>query len=225
MARLPRRTDHLGTCQPAASGSCTGRGRRVWNRVLQSFACRCSVHLQVQRHRRAGERLLAIAAKACNSSLRENMAPLTRSAGGSVPGARITPISSVPNGARRTRSRPRHRGTPRCGVSSAVSGGHRPLVRATDRWIKIARSPSPGAPGEGRGEGFLTQTVQKYPHPDPSPGVPGEGERPAPRFLYLAISSRHCRFFLLSAGAPRRLLLGGRPRGKAPATAADAAPM
>ena len=193
MARLPRRTDHLGTCQPAASGSCTGRGRRVWNRVLQSFACRCSVHLQVQRHRRAGERLLAIAAKACNSSLRENMAPLTRSAGGSVPGARITPISSVPNGARRTRSRPRHRGTPRCGVSSAVSGGHRPLVRATDRWIKIARSPSPGAPnfsGKRRKSLFPVRATSKNEHLQRLPEKLRSTGRGGARFINPAVSNR-----------------------------------
>jgi hypothetical protein len=54
-------------------------------------------------------------------------------------------------------------------------------------WIGIVRSlrciprisPSPGTPGEGRGEGLRfdhgATARQKYPSPYPSPGVPGEG--------------------------------------------------
>src|SRR5689334_9637699 len=42
-------------------------------------------------------------------------------------------------------------------------------------------TPSPGTPGEGRGEGFSRQTrgddsmSLREPSPQPSPGIPGEG--------------------------------------------------
>ncbi len=53
-------------------------------------------------------------------------------------------------------------------------------IAALDAWTQ-ASSPSPGIPGEGRGEGLRKDRTaietEKEPPPYPSPGVPGEGTR------------------------------------------------
>src|SRR5688572_7580423 len=58
--------------------------------------------------------------------------------------------------------------------------------RAPPRPNGAILTPSPGTPGEGRGEGLLAEcpakpgcskAPSKWPSPQPSPGVPGEGAR------------------------------------------------
>jgi hypothetical protein len=115
--------------------------------------------------------------------------------------------SSVSERVRRILSgRPVERSCPRkwavavCGLAALFTGAtssltlqaapprRTPQPQAIDRWVDQAHSPSPGTPGEGRGEGFLAQPVGKDPHPDPLPEYREREKEPLPRFYYRAAS-------------------------------------
>jgi mannose-6-phosphate isomerase len=90
-------------------------------------------------------------------------------------------------------------------------GEEPPESSAARTRIALCNSPSPGTPGEGRGEGLpanqMANALQNQPSPYPSPGVPGEGTKARPLV--------QCEYFEMDEiRAPektRRPLPTGRP--------------